>query len=65
MQKVQIRQDLEIILSKKKYYYTIYNYQITKITYLQYKYNLRNIKFFSQKYYDLNKRHSRRTHRNL
>ncbi len=65
MQKVQIRQDLEIILSKKKYYYTIYNYQTTEIIYLQYKYNLRNTKFFSQKYYDFNKRHSRKTYRNL
>jgi len=46
MQKIQIGWYSEIILSKKKYYYTIYNYQTTEITYLQYKYNLRNIKFF-------------------
>ncbi len=65
MQKVQARQNLEIILSKKKYYYTIYNYQTTEITYFQYKYNLRNTKFFLQKYYDFNKRYNRRTHKNL
>ncbi len=65
MQKVQIEQNLEIILSKKKYYYTIYNYQTTEITYLQYKYNLRNTKFFSQKYYDFNKKYNRRTYKNF
>jgi len=65
MQKVQIEWNLKIILSKKKYYYTIYNYQTTEITYLQYKYNLKNTKFFLQKYYDFNKRHSKRTYRNL
>ncbi len=65
MQKVQIRQNLEIVLSNKKYYYTIYNYQTTEIIYLQYKYNLRNTKFISQKYYDFNKRYSRRIHKNF
>ncbi len=65
MQKVQIGWDLEIILSKKKYYYTIYNYQTTEIIYHQYKYNFRNTKFFLQKYYDFNKRYSRRIYRNL
>ena len=65
MQKVQARRNLKIILSKKKYYYTIYNYQTTEITYLQYKYNLRNTKFFLQKYHDLNKKYSRRIYRNL
>ncbi len=34
MQKVQAGWNLEIILSKKKYYYTIYNYQTIEITYL-------------------------------